>query len=224
MKTTNFAFIAGACLCLTAATAPAQVKILPLGDSVTSSFAPHDSYRRPLDHMLHNAGINFDFVGTTSGVADGAPADNDFNENYAGGPGWTTQTALDNIGSLTATDPDIVLLDLGANDVGSTDIQTIKNNIRAIIDAFRSVNPNVKILLAQPTGSTGTPNSQMRHLQRALRYVAKTYDKPGSPVIGVDLFDGFNPRSDTFDGTHPNARGEKIIARDFFNVLKRVAH
>ena len=223
MNKTNFALTVAACLCLAAQTAPAQVRILPLGDSVTSSFSPHNSYRFWLDHYLHAAGIDFDFVGNQSGVADGPPADEDFDQDYSGGPGWTTETAVGALGGLIATHPDIVLLDLGANDIGNLDTQTTKNNIRAIIDGFRSVNPNVIILLAQPTPSTDTPNRLMKRLNRALGFVARTYDVSGSPVIAVNLFDGFNAHTDTFDGTHPNARGERIIARKFFDVLKRVA-
>jgi lysophospholipase L1-like esterase len=223
MKKTNFALMVAACLCLAANTTPAQLRILPLGDSVTSSFAPHDSYRFWLDHYLHAAGIDFDFVGNQSGVADGSPADEDFDQDYSGGPGWTTDTALGALGALKATDPDIVLLDLGANDIGSMDLQTTKNNIRAIIDGFRSVNSHVIILLAQPTPSTDISNKKMKRLNRALGFVARTYDVPGSPVIAVNLFSGFSAHDDTFDGTHPNSRGERIIARKFFEVLRRVA-
>lgn len=212
-----------ACLCLAANTTPAQVRILPLGDSVTSSFAPHNSYRFYLDHYLRAAGINFDFVGNQSGVADGSPANEDFDQDYSGGPGWTTDTAIGALGGLIATDPDIVLLDLGANDIGAIDRKTTKRNIRAIIDGFRSVNSHVIILLAQPTPSTDVSNNKLKRLNRSLKFVAQNYDVPGSPVIAVDLFSGFNAHDDTFDGTHPNKRGERFIARKFFEVLRRVA-
>jgi lysophospholipase L1-like esterase len=33
---------------------------------------------------------------------------------------------------------------------------------------------------------------------------------------------GFNPRSDTKDGTHPNVRGEQKIANRYFQALRKV--
>ncbi len=64
------------------------------------------------------AGFNVNFVGTQSGVADGTPANTNFDQNHEGHPGWMTQDALDNIDAIAATtQPDIVLIDLGSNDI-----------------------------------------------------------------------------------------------------------
>ncbi len=41
----------------------ANEKILPLGDSITQADFNYNSYRRPLWHLLNEAGYSVDFVG-----------------------------------------------------------------------------------------------------------------------------------------------------------------
>src|SRR6185503_14232817 len=89
-------------MCFAMFTAQAQTRILPLGDSVTSSFAPHSSYRYWLWHELVDAGYNVDFVGSQQGVADGTPDKTDYDQDHEGHPGWTTQDGVDNIDSIAA--------------------------------------------------------------------------------------------------------------------------
>src|SRR5580765_1323778 len=127
--------LASACLCFTQKTVQAQVRILPFGDSVTASVSPHNSYRFWLWHKLTDNGFNVDFVGTQNGVADGAPANPDFDMDHEGHPGWTTMDGLIHVDSIAAaTQPDIVLLDLGANDViQGVPIPTIIAQLKEII-------------------------------------------------------------------------------------------
>src|SRR5512146_2087943 len=42
----------------------APIKIMPFGDSITTSTAGYSSFRCPLDHLLRAAKINFIFVGS----------------------------------------------------------------------------------------------------------------------------------------------------------------
>jgi acyl-CoA thioesterase I len=214
--------LASACLCLTQITAQAQVRILPLGDSVTSSFAPHSSYRYWLWHKLLTNGFNVDFVGTQNGVADGVPENTDFDMDHEGHPGWTTMDGLENIDSIAAaTQPDVVLLDLGANDViQGVPIPTIIAQLKEIIDHLRAANPNIKVLVAEPTPYVGSNSRQMSKLKGAISHLAKVENQPGSRVKAVNLFGGFSVRTDTFDGMHPDESGELKIAKRFYAALR----
>jgi lysophospholipase L1-like esterase len=224
MKSHKFAFlVASACACLASFTGQAQTRILPFGDSVTSSMAPHNSYRYWLWHMLVNAGFDVDFVGTQYGVADGAPANSDFDQNHEGHPGWTTWDALNTVDSVAnATHPDIVLLDFGANDVQSgLPIETIIATLQEVIHHFQAINPNVTVLVAQPTPYTGENNRNMSRLKGAIGKLAKTERQAGGDVRAVNLFGGFSTRRDTVDGTHPNELGEQKIARKYFQAIRK---
>src|SRR5262245_1456626 len=216
--------MASACLCLTQNSVQAQVRILPLGDSVTSSFGPHSSYRYWLWHKLTDNGFNVDFVGTQFGVADGVPENPDFDQDHEGHPGWTTTDGLNNVDSIAAaTQPDIVLLDLGANDViQGVPIPTIIAQLKLIIEHLRAANPNVKVLVAEPTPYVGENSRQMSKLKGAISHMAKVENQPGSKVCAVNLFGGFSVRSDTFDGMHPDESGENKIANRFYGALRKM--
>jgi lysophospholipase L1-like esterase len=224
MKSRKFALVvASACACLASFTVQAQTRILPFGDSVTSSYAPHNSYRYWLWHMLVDKGYDVDFVGGQYGVADGAPENSDFDQNHEGHPGWTTWDALNTADSVAnATHPDIVLLDFGANDVQSGQpIETITANLQEIIHRFQAVNPNVAVLVAQPTQYTGENNRNMSKLKAAIGRLAKTERQAGGNVRAVNLFGGFSTRKDTWDGTHPDESGEQKIAKKYFQAIRQ---
>src|SRR6187399_3097989 len=68
----------------------AATRIMPLGDSITSSFAGHDSYRYWLWHSLQDAGYtNIDFVGSQRGVFGGTPLHANFDQDHEGHTGFT---------------------------------------------------------------------------------------------------------------------------------------
>ncbi|HWH69765.1 MAG TPA: hypothetical protein VNT26_10290, partial [Candidatus Sulfotelmatobacter sp.] len=91
------------------------VRIMPLGDSITSSIDGQASYRYWLWKRLQAAGFNVDFVGTLWGVGDGASGIYpDFDQDHEGHPGATTDDILNSISSWAAQDqPDVVLLLIG---------------------------------------------------------------------------------------------------------------
>lgn len=211
------------CCLLGTVSVQAQTRILPLGDSVTSSFAPYSSFRYWLWQSLMEANYDVTFVGTQYGVADGQPDKTDYNQNHEGHPGWTSSDGARYIDSIaTATVPDIVLLDLGANDV-QDDIAADQSetNLLFIIDHLRQVNPNVLILMAKPTPFLNQNRRGMSLLKGAIKRVAKIEKKQGTHIQLVNLAGGFNVRKDTFDGTHPNESGEQKIAKRYFAALKK---
>ena len=225
----------GACLCLGGLPASA-VNIMPMGDSVTArGDTPESSYRYWLYTDLVNAGFtDFNFVGNQNGVSDGSPANSWPDENYEGGgtanDAWGTQDGIDNIGNANSFSPDIVLLDLGANDF-NPDIDNKSNeaevtaNLETIIQGLAAANPNIIVVLAKPTHwvTTDKPTKRfMSGLSSAVSKAAKAEKQAGVNVITVDLSSGFNARKDTKDGTHPNVSGEQKIANKYFKILKKL--
>ncbi len=201
----------------------AQTRILPLGDSVTSSFSPQHSYRYWLWRMLLLNRYKADFVGTQWGVAGGEPANSNFDQDHEGHPGWTSRDVLFNIGWIaSATVPDIVLLDIGANDVieGIPASETCTNIVQ-IIRSLRQVNPRVLTVLAHTTPYRGQDARGMARLRAAVNRAATLAKRERARVVMVNLASGFNVRKDTVDGVHPNLSGEKKIAKRYFSLLRK---
>jgi lysophospholipase L1-like esterase len=229
---------AGACVCLGGLSANAQVRILPYGDSVTTFGSnPESSYRYWLWKDLTDFGFvldqDFIFVGTESGVQDGAPANDWPAEEFSGDEGESSGGAAGEAADVAAaTNPDIVLLDFGSNDYDAS--QSVKDtlaqtraNLDAIIQAFAAQNPNVTILLAKPTPWVVTPDSPpgtkqfMSGLSGAVAKAAADSRKAGVNVVLVNQRGGFNARKNTKDGEHPNVVGEQKIANKYFQALRR---
>ncbi|MCP5094640.1 MAG: DUF5060 domain-containing protein, partial [Chloroflexi bacterium] len=133
----------------------ASANILPLGDSITQGDTTYNSYRRPLWHMLNEAGYAVDFVGSLTANAGGSAPNPDFDLDHEGHAGWRADQVLNSLpGWLGGYTPDIVLLHVGHNDLNRVDrngsvINVTLADIDGIIDALRDDNPNVTVLLAQ---------------------------------------------------------------------------
>jgi len=150
------------------------VKIMPFGDSITSSVSAttihtiavpaQASYRYWLDHSLHTALVSFVFTGTQTDNYGGPPKYPDFDHHHEGYSGKTTLDFLtaansfyiDKIlssksaGTTIPNIPDIVLLHLGTNDLAQGySVAEITSHLGTLIDHFRTYNKNVIILLAQ---------------------------------------------------------------------------
>jgi lysophospholipase L1-like esterase len=240
MKKFNGVFAGVFVYCVLTFTAHAQVntvKIMPMGDSVTArGSSPESSYRYWLWKDLQNAGFNnFVFLGNQNGVSDGAPANSWPQERYEGGgpsnDAWTSSDGVNAAPSAAKSAPDFLILDLGSNDIiDGIDAATTQANLQTIIEDFAAVNPSIIILLAQPTPFAVDPvaTSQQKRMERQQQSklagiaarVTKAERRAGRRVVLINQFAGYNVRTDTKDGTHPDVRGEQKIARKYFTVLR----
>jgi len=200
----------------------AQVKIMPLGNSITQGDHQHNSYRRALWFKLRNAGYNVDFVGSHSSNFGGAPPTPDFDLNHEGHWGWRADQLLGSIGGWAATyKPDIVLMHVGSNDMlQGQSVESTLSEISQIIDRLRAANPNVKLLLSQLIPTTAAANSQITALNNALPGLASQKSTAQSSITIVNQNAGFNAATDTFDGVHPTSGGEEKMATKWYQALQ----
>lgn len=200
------------------------LKIMPLGDSITQSFTPLNSYRYYLWHLLLNQGYLVDFVGSRHGVGDGPPANPDFDMDHEGHPGWKADEILANIQVWAmAASPDIVLLHIGHNDLcRGQSVDSTVVDIGGIVDVLRTVNPHVHILLAQLIASANTCHIGIPALNAKLPGLVTEKTRAESPITLVDQYSGFDPSTMTYDDTHPNAIGESRMADRWFEKLAPV--
>jgi lysophospholipase L1-like esterase len=198
--------------------AGSPVKIMALGDSITGS---PGCWRALLWQKLPATRV--DFVGTLPGQGCGFPYDG---ENEGHGGFLATNVANQNqlVGWLDATDPDIVLMHFGTNDVWNNQPPaTILAAFTRLVGQMRASNPNMKILVAQiiPMNASNCAECAQRvvNLNAAIPAWAAGLSTAASPITVVDQFTGFNTATDTYDGVHPNDAGNVKIANRWYPAL-----
>jgi lysophospholipase L1-like esterase len=228
-----------------------QVRILPLGNSITDGDGEHNSYRRPLWLMLDSAGFNVDFIGSKNrnGYDDNLPPNPDFDLDHEGHAGWTSYDVMSGPDGwdqqretlpewLEQYTPDIVLMHIGTNDIfGCKSAASILTNINRIIEVLRNDNPRVIIFLAQILPLAGaeklgfddrycnpskTLNQLIVELNNTIAANIENLSNAESPVYLVDQYSGINPDIDLFDGIHPNETGEVKMAEAWYSKLTPV--
>jgi acyl-CoA thioesterase-1 len=222
-------------------------KIMPFGDSITTSvgdhynsFSPQASYRYWLDHALHNALIDFEFMGTQTLNYGGDPKYSDFDHHHEGHSGYQVSNFLNpndtnyidkllnakRAGTDEDNIPDMVLIHMGTNDVlqnPASYIPTAITNLGLLIDHFRAKNPNVIVLLAQIIPCQGNSRcSNIPAFNQQIPGLALQKNTLASPVASVDLYTGFNATAgfDTYDGVHPNESGEKKMSAKLLEAIQ----
>lgn len=201
--------------------APAQLRVLPLGDSITEGVDASGSYRSWLWRELAAAGVEADFVGTLSGVREGS-ADG-FDADHEGRWGWRADQVAGIAEEVARrTRPDIVLVHLGHNDLWQgEEAEEVVRDLERVVAALRTGAPAARVLLstlvpASVPGLEGTAEVNAR--------LPGLVERLGGAVSGVELVDaaaGFDPETMTVDGVHPNEAGARHMAASWNVALRR---
>jgi len=191
----------------------APLRVMPLGDSLTYGVGSStgDGYRRTLRAELGVAGVAVDFVGSQrSGV--GADADNE------GHPGWRTEDLAAYLPDwLAAAQPDVVLLDIGTNDI----IQRYGAAVAAartagLLDRITRQLPRVRVVVAKLL-VVGYAAADFRRYNGMLASIVAARR---SRVSLADM-SRISPRS-TVDGVHPTDVGYRQMAYQWYQALRPV--
>jgi acyl-CoA thioesterase I len=218
--------------------------ILCLGNSITNGTSTFNSYRRDLWQMLHKDNYNFDFIGSWSKHhAGGEMPDPDFDLDHEGHSGWTAADIFlaptwDNTRGninlwLKEYTPDIVLVELGTNDVFQCrKTPDVLKNFSDLIQLLRKKNKKVKIFFAQIPplgpqwaqkklcGNDTTYDRSIKDLNKAIAVFVNSNSTISSPLFVVDQYSGITA-SDQYDDIHPNLSGEKIMAQRWFDAIRK---
>src|SRR5207245_6068659 len=189
-----------------AAPVSSQMKtILVLGDSLSGGFGlkPSEAYPALLANKLRAAGLNFQ-VTTASQT------------------GGTTEGGLERLPGHLKRKIYIFIMDLGINDAfRGVPVDQIQNNLQQIIDKVKARNPNVRVVIA----GMQLPNFASDDYVSAFgKMFAELAAKNGGALVPF-LLDGVagDPSLNLPDGIHPNADGQKILAKNVWRVLEPIA-
>ena len=233
------AFTARAELVLTNYTAANPLKILPSGDSITDDSVYNGAWRSYLEKLLVTNGYAFTnlgrwastpFMGFTQvhhegmdGAVIAAPGVSGPTHGYPLTSNYALLTLSD---ALTNATPDLVLIDLGVNDMGHgrDPHQVATNDLPALLDMIFSNLPAAHIIISKPTTISystiltppyDTYRTNMLIFCDAVQAMAAARRAQGQNVFVADLFSAItNTSMLNSDGTHPNPTGLAAIANE----------
>lgn len=234
-KQFKFVYLLLAILLFCNATEEKKVNILCVGDSITQggkrTRAEH-TYRLPLQMLLREKNIAFNFIGSRQKGLDGevtwpdVTKDVPFDPDHEGYYGYKTRPVCNNVKEAFANYsvmPDIVLVHLGTNDQKAGDYEkNIGEPLTDFIEFLRTKNPKVVVLLGHLDFNHGDVAHAIRDV---VENVAKNMNSKKSPVMTVHHYKGWheNPDdiyTDTYDWAHPNLKGQEKMAVNWLNAME----
>jgi acyl-CoA thioesterase-1 len=177
-------------------------RILAFGDSLTAGFgvAPAEAFPVRLAARLKADG--YDVEVTNAGVS-----------------GDTTSGGLARLDWVLAAHPDIVLLELGANDMlRGIDPKLAQSNLDAMLARFTAAHIKVLLIGMKAPGNWGADYRQA--FDGIYPALAKKYGVPLYPFFldGVALDEKLNQA----DGLHPNKAGVEVIVTRITPAIERL--
>ncbi|WIM11708.1 arylesterase [Enhydrobacter sp.] len=201
-----FAALVNSLLVLLFCASPVQartdpIKLAVLGDSLAAGFGlePEQAFPALLQAALKAEGRNVVLVN------DGVSGD-------------TSAGGLDRLDWILGDKPDIVLIELGANDaLRGVDPATTEHNLAAIIEKLRAA--GVTVWLAGMMAPRNLGPDYVAAFDGIYRRLADKYQVPLYPFV----LDGVaqDPTLNQADGLHPNAKGAQVIAERLLPFITR---
>lgn len=173
--------------------------LVAFGDSLTAGFgaAPGKSYPDFLQQEISRRGYPWRVVN-------------------AGVSGDTTNDGLTRLPLVLAEKPEIVILELGANDgLRGLPVQRTKANLQKMIDAFREA--GARVVLA---GMTLPPNygpDYIKPFEQMFKELAARNSVALIPFLLDDV--GGHPSLMQADGLHPTGEGNRRVAANAMTVI-----
>jgi acyl-CoA thioesterase-1 len=185
------AFCLAALLVVAAAPATVHPMILVLGDSLSAGFGlpPEETFPARLEARLHEAGIAAQVVN-------------------AGVSGDTTAGGLARLDWSLADKPDVVVVELGANDaLRGIDPAAVRDNLDKIMRKIEA--SGAKLLLVGMRAPPNWGEEYQNAFDRIYPDLAREYGVPLYPFFleGVAM----NPELNQPDGLHPNEQGVAVM-------------
>ncbi|XVX20841.1 GDSL-type esterase/lipase family protein [Actinomycetota bacterium] len=233
-------------------------RVLVVGDSLSHGMPGDYTWRYWAARQLAQEEVPFSYVGPYTGTydfyadarvdatcprpSDGTPLAAD----ATGGPyrqafpkatgsahaarwGQTLTHALaDAPGQVRAAEPDVVVLELGFNDLHygmSWDVT--QDNLEELVGKVRGEAPKADIVLTTvPLVAPASGYEDHRPISRLynddLPRLAARISTEDSRVVTADLASGYDSATMTWDQTHPNAAGEQHLAKAMLAALAKV--
>jgi acyl-CoA thioesterase-1 len=175
--------------------------IVAMGDSLTAGLgvAPSDSYPAQLEKLLADRGLNYQVVN-------------------AGISGETSSGAKARVDWVLKLNPDIVILETGANDgLRGIDPKLVEENIEQII--VRLEQEKVTVVLTGMMMLTNLGKTYVTSFNDLYPRLARRHEVVFMPFFLKDV--AAEPSNNQADGIHPNPAGYEIIAANLLPYVEQ---
>lgn len=214
-----------------------DISIMIVGDSISHGSSGDWTWRYRLWKHLRAHDLQIDLVGPKGtlddirtaqvGDDDSTYADPDFDPDHDAQWGRPYLTEKDEIEQKVLQHrPDYLLVLLGINDLFWYDTQPdqFEHNLREFLANARMANSTLRIVLGRilPTQRAADDPAfaeRVADCNRRLHHAAGELWTPSSPIVIAHTDAEFVAAEHTWDGTHPNPRGEIRIAAAFADTL-----
>ncbi|WP_348223492.1 Ig-like domain-containing protein [Luteolibacter sp.] len=226
-------------------TFPADLRIMPLGDSITYGYnGGNAGYRGPLYTLLSPLALNFRYVGTSVERPGSLPLQPINQRYHEGHSSYNLQDICNNLDGLDSTRylelggpdrnpnggywltggngtgraavfPDIITMMAGTNDM--TIFPGAEGRLQALISKITTLRPNAKLLVAKITPIPSLTNDEAYNV--IVSNVVAGFQAAGKKVYLVDLNTGFPVNGLDPDGVHPNDTGFNWVANKWFEAI-----
>ena len=220
----RIAFCVAGLLVLPLSAVADPLKILFVGDSITEGgnrTRDESTYRVPLQALINATGVAVDYVGTREqGLHREARWPRGFDPHheayYGANAGYVRDQLRAHLGQFAV--PDIALVHLGTNDLGSSELI---EPLEDIICLLRTRNTHVVVLVGQLTLHDWKAPWRRFRVNR----MVDRLNAPEAPVVAVNHFEDWvedpsRNETDTYDWIHPNPRGQSRMALAWFAALR----
>ena len=208
------------------------IEIMPLGDSITrgedaqTARAQQNGYRDDLAAMLNGSGVAFDFVGSQSNGSG-------FDTDHEGRGGWKINRIFDNVsGWLDSHNPEIILLQIGTNDIGFTDLPISKAiaQLGKLVDRITDKRPTAQLIVSSITPVNPAdfsnpylvPDFQQRvaDFNAQIPGLVSNQAAQGRNVTFADIYGALDAGQHlSVDGFHPNDSGYSQMANAYYDAI-----
>lgn len=178
--------------------------ILLFGDSLTAGLGvdPEEAFSALIQSKIDS--LNLDYQVVNAGLS-----------------GETTASGVNRLNWVLDQDVKIIMIELGANDgLRGVPLEETEKNLQKMIDMVREKDPKIKIVLA---GMQIPPNMGKEYTSRFKNIFPELAKKNNVYLIPFMLENvGGIPELNQGDGIHPTAEGHKIVAKNVWEILKKI--
>ena len=175
-------------------------KIIIVGDSLTAGLgvSSEAAYPNLVSSMLEDKGMPSQIIN-------------------AGVSGDTTAGGLRRIDWVISQNPDLILIELGANDgLRGIPVSEVSSNLHDMIERVQTANIDVMLI-----GMQIPPNYGKEYAKQFTEVFPSVSQQQGIPLLPFLLKDVAGVRDlNQPDGIHPTANGHEIIAQTVYDFLR----